>query len=135
MNTNDEKILNLKKQVDDRRKGLGVKRQFAPVTSCSIELYGQRYNLNVSSKDTLNFLLVLLHSLEMSQDDLDFSDPVLISGFTIQDWISDIKSKLDVLARRDKEAQLKELEKKLDALLSADKKTELELDSIAELLK
>jgi hypothetical protein len=43
--------------------------------------------------------------------------------------------KLNVIAQKAEEDNLKALEKKLSTLLSEDKKTEMELDSIANLLK
>ena len=46
-----------------------------------------------------------------------------------------MKARLEVIATKREENNLKAMETKLDKLLSEDKKTELELDSIAELLK
>lgn len=135
MNQNDEKILSLKKLIEERKKELGEKRKFAPITSCSIELDGQRYNLNTLARGGLNLILVKLRSYEMAAEDLDLPDMIYISGFTTRDWIADIQAKLEILSRKAKEAQLKELEDKLNTMLSEDKRTELELDSIAALLK
>jgi hypothetical protein len=58
-----------------------------------------------------------------------------ISGYSINDWMTDIKLKLDILSQKEEENSLKALESKLAALLSNDKKTELELSSIEKLLK
>jgi hypothetical protein len=66
-------------------------------------------------------------------NDLGVSE-FLMDGYTIQEWISDIKSKLEVLAQKNEESNLRMLESKLSMLLSEDKKTELELDAIANLL-
>ena len=69
----------------------------------------------------------------MAADDLGISD-LELSGYSIDDWISDIKNKMEVLNVKNEIANLKKMEAKLDKLLSEDKKTELELDDIAALL-
>jgi len=37
-NTNDEKIMLLKSQIAEKKKGLKTKKKFSPLTNCSIEL-------------------------------------------------------------------------------------------------
>ncbi len=134
MSKNDEKILELKKIIEQRKQELGEKKPFAPVTSCSIDLDGTRYNIHtINDLGSLDFLLVKLHALEMSAKDLGVK--INISGFPLEDWLTDLCAKGEALYRKQKEAELKALEKKLDTLLSADKRTELEIDSIADLLK
>ena len=58
-----------------------------------------------------------------------------IAGYNIEEWIADIKSKIEIFEYKKKESELKVLEAKLDKMLSDEKKTELELDEIAALLK
>lgn len=78
--------------------------------------------------------MVRLNSYRMSAADLGL-DKFEISGYDLNDWITDVKARLEVIATKIEENNLKAMEAKLDKLLSEDKKTELELDSIAELLK
>ena len=132
MSKNDDTIIALKEQLKKKNEELGKKIRFAPITSCSIELDGVRYNLHTMNVDSLNFLLVKLRSLEMAADDLGVS--VQVSGFNIKDWIVDILAKINVINRGEKEKELKVLENKLNTMLSADKQTELELEKIAALL-
>ena len=135
MSTNDEKILILKKKIDERKAALGKAERFAPITSCSLEYGGTRYNLHVQDTNTLYYLLCSLRSLEMAAEDLDIPVNLVISGFPVADWITDIKGKLAIVERKANEDMLKKLEAQLDKLLSADKRTELEIDEIAKLLK
>jgi len=132
MSKNDDTILALKEQLKKKNDELGKKIRFAPITSCSIELDGVRYNLHTMNVDSLTFLLVKLHALEKAADDLGVS--VQISGFNIKDWIVDILAKINIINRGEKEKELKVLENKLNTMLSADKQTELELEKIAALL-
>lgn len=136
MSKNDEKILALKKTIEKRKEELGKKEPFAPLTSCSLDFEGTRYNLHaINDMNTLAYIMCKLHALEMAATDLEIDSSMLVlSGFSVSDWMHDLKAKTALVKRQTKENELKAFEKKLDALLSADKKTELEIDSIAELL-
>lgn len=132
---NDSKILGLKAQILEKKKQLKDTKTFSPVTNCSIELDGARYNIQATPKEQLIFILVKLNSYIKSYEDLAINDCFVVSGYLVSDWISDIKSKLSILSRKDEEKKLKDMESTLDKLLSDEKKTELELDNIASMLK
>ena len=135
MTKNDDRILELKKQIEFKKKELTANKvRFTPETNCILELEGIKYNLNVCTDDALVLLMVRLHMYEMAAKDLKVMPPVF-SGYPIELWISDIKSKLAVANLKREGNELKKLEAKLDRLLSEDKKTELEINEIAELLK
>jgi hypothetical protein len=129
---NDKKILALRNKIQEKKDKIG-KTRFVPVTNCSIELDGTRHNLQVLNNEQLTYMLIRLNALRLSMEDLGIKI-CNISGYTVQDWITDIKMKLEVLAQKTEENSLKALEIKLSTLLSEDKKTELELTSIADLL-
>lgn len=135
MSKNDDRILELKKQIEIKKKAVSVKKiRFIPKTNCVLNMDGITINLNVCSDDALVLLLIRLNSYLMSAVDLGMSD-FEISGYSITAWIKDIKSKLEVSSLKKEETDLKKMESKLDKLLSDDKKTELEIDEIANLLK
>lgn len=136
MSKNDDRILELKKQIEAKKTELlNTKKKFTPETNCILELDGDgiKYNLNVLNTYQLTLLLIKLNAYQMSIKDLKISSP-LFSGYTIDLWISDVKNKIEVLGLKQKEMELKSAESKLDKLLSDEKKTELELDEIAGLL-
>ena len=135
MSKNDDRILELKKQIEDKRKVISEKKiRFVPETNCILNMDGMTINLNLCSDDALVLLLIRLNSYLMSAVDLGMSD-FEISGYSVTAWIKDIKRKLEVSGLKREEADLKKMESKLDKLLSDDKKTELEIDEIANLLK
>lgn len=134
-NVNDEKIMELKSQIKEKKAKLKNKKKFVPITNCSIEIDGIRYNLQVLSKEQLISLLVKLNIYQMSAADLDLLDEYKISGFEVIDWITDIKSKLEIVSYKEEENKLQDLENKLHTLLSTDKKVELEIDAIKSMLK
>jgi hypothetical protein len=133
---NDKKILALRAKIEEKKNKI-EKTKFVPITNCSIELDGIRHNIQVLSKDQLTFLLIKLNSYFLSMIDLESNYKTVscnISGYSIKEWLTDIKLKLDVLSQKNEEANLKALENKLNTLLSEDKKTEIELESIAKTL-
>lgn len=130
---NDERVLQLKKIIDEKKSELKAIKRFAPVTNCVLDLDNQKYNLNVLQPNDLKLLLVKLNMYLMSANDLDIS--LELSGYNVAEWMADIKSKIEIFEHKTKEAELKALESKLDKMLSDEKKTELELDEIAALLQ
>lgn len=135
MSKNDDRILELKKQIEAKKKIISEKKvRFIPETNCVLNMDEMTINLNVCSDDALVLLLIRLNSYLMSAVDLEMSD-FEISGYSVTDWIKDIKSKLEVSSLKKEETDLKKMESKLDKLLSDDKKTEIEIDEIANLLK
>lgn len=135
MKNNDEKILELKKQIEEKKKKVGKSQKFTPVTNCSIEVDGTRININVLGKEQLVSLMVRLNSYAISAKELEVLDDYNIGGFNVMDWIKDLKSKLEFINRKDEEQKLKMMESKLDLLLSNEKKVELEIGEIESMLK
>ena len=126
--TNDKKIMELKKQIEGKKIKLGKSQKFSPITNCSIEVDGVRVNIQVLNKEQLTYLLVKLNSYAKSAKELEID--FVISGYHVVDWITDIKSKLDFVSRKEEENKLKVMESKLHQLLSNEKKVELEIDEI-----
>lgn len=135
MSKNDEKILILKKQIEEKKEELKNVTKFNPITNCSIELDNVRYNLNTLTKEQLILLLVKLSTYALSAIDLGINgEDFNISGYKVDEWIEDIKSKLENLNQRNEQSKLKQLESKLTKMLSEEKKTELEIEEIENLL-
>lgn len=132
MSKNDERVLQLKEIIDKKKAELKTTKRFAPLTNCVLDLEGQKYNLNVLHLNDLRLLLVRLNMYLISSKDLNIN--LEFAGYNIVEWITDIKSKIEVFEHKKKESELKALEAKLDKMLSDEKKTELELDEITALL-
>ncbi len=129
---NDTAILQLKKEILEKRKALSTISKFSPVTNCSIIVDKERYNIQTVSKEVAMHLLVLLNSYRVSAEELGLSENYKISGFTTKDWIIDLKDKLIDINRKIEDIKLKAMEKRLHELLSTDKKAELEIKEIME---
>lgn len=134
-NSNDQRILIIKKQIAEKKEKLGKNVRFNPVTNCSIEIDGDRNNIQVLAKEQLISLMVKLNAYLMSAKALGVAEEYLVGGYSPVDWIADIQSRIDILSRKNEENQLKAMEDKLSKLLSEGKKVELEIDEIESLLK
>ena len=135
-NKNDDRILQLRKQIQEKREKIGKIGRFTPVTNCILELDGIKFNLNVLDEEKLLQLLVKLNSYLISAKQLqDVAKDLKYSGYTLEEWITDISAKLKILSKKDEEKSLVAMEAKLEKLLSDEKQVELEIDAIADLLK
>ena len=130
---NDERIMQLKQQIEVKRKELANQTgRFTPITNCLLVIDKVTYNLHVESSE---LLLLKVNMMAMSAKDLGLDiSKVIISGYSLADWLDDIKNYMKVQSYKDEKRKLERLEKQLDALLSDDKRTELEIDSIAALI-
>ncbi len=131
---NDERIMQLKQQIEKKRNELTEHNsKFVPITNCLLVLDKVTYNLHVESSE---MLLIKLNMIAMSAKDLDIdTSKLIISGYSLNDWITDVKSNLEVQRYKKEKSDLNALEKKLTALLSEDKQTELEIDRLAAFLE
>ena len=136
MNKNDDRILVLKKQIEEKKKELGKQPRFSPVTTCMFNYNGNRINIHtLTSVNEINAMLVHFNIYVMSAENLGIDcAEVCFDGFSVVDWMEDLNAKKAVVEYNEKKTQLNALEKKLDKLLSDDKKTELEIDAIADLI-
>lgn len=90
MSKNDDRILELKKQIETKKKSISEKKiRFIPETNCVLNMDGMTINLNVCSDDALLLLLIRLNSYLMSAKDLNMVD-FEISGYSVTAWIKDI---------------------------------------------
>ena len=132
---NDEKIIKLKQQIEEKRTKLGNLKRFTPITNCILELDGITTNIQILPKEKLALLLVKLNLYKMSMENLNMSlDEIIINGYNIGDWMSDILTKIDIISYKEEEQKIKTMENKLVELLSKEKKTELAIDEIEKML-
>jgi hypothetical protein len=132
MNTaNDEKILGLTKKITDKKASLKATERLVPTTNCSIELDGQRYNILTLAKEQIISLLVKLNSYKISAEQLGVLEDYIISGYSVENWITDLRTRLAVVDRKTELERLAKLERELKDLLSNEKKVELTIEELA----
>ena len=135
--TNDDKIIKLKETIAKKKADLGREPKFTPLTSCMLKVdLGINTNIHtMQSLDSVNNALMMLGLYELAAKGMDIStSEVMINGFTLESWITDLKSKREQILYRKNRKELDELESKLDGLMSEKKKTELAIDDIEKML-
>lgn len=132
---NDDRIMQLKEQIEKKREELAISNtsRFIPITNCLLVIDKTTYNLHVDSSE---LLLIKLNSMRLSAKDLGIDiNKLMISGYSLDNWITDVKNNLSIQNYRTEKKKLDSLEKQLTALLSDDKQTELQIDQLAALLQ
>ena len=133
MNKNDTRNEALVKQIEQKEKAL-VKPNIQLKTNCSLNLFGATKNLNVCNLENLTLLKVQLNMLAMSAKDMGMpADEIMIGGFSITDWMSDIDVKMELCKYNEAKTSLNRMKEKLNKLLSEDRRTEMALDGIEEM--
>ena len=137
VNKNDNRILELKKKIEQERATLKESNsRFQPITSCILEFAGQKYNLNAMSANDLLLLLSLLSVIEQANteiaEEMQFIKPATVNGYLLAEWIVDVRKKLDQVLYREKKAKLDKLEKQLTDLLTGETQTKLKVDNLED---
>lgn len=137
-NSSDTLILQLKEKINKQQIELDSISKPNWKTNCSITVDGIRHNLHVIDVDkcvdvAAYVLGTFNHKLEAISF-LEVKTHPLLQGYKSSDWLHDLKLRVDILRKREKEQELKQLNADLDELLSHDKKVELRLAKIAESL-
>ena len=114
---------NIKEELDKLRSD---EKRLTPVTNMNLELFNTRYNLHVTSLNNLDFLYNFLKV---------FPDNVVIGGFTVKEWITDIRTTITNLNNRNRINELESALQSLDKLYSEEARTQKEFDNILSILK
>lgn len=127
---NDNKIMELRRQITEKKSLISKDKRMAPVTNCYIELDGVKTNIQTLNKNQLLLMAVKLNSYIMSAKNLEIDERIMISGYSIEDWAEDIRSLVLNINAKVEATNLSAMESRLSKLLSDGKKTELEIGEI-----
>jgi signal recognition particle subunit SEC65 len=141
-NTNDQKIEQMKKVLNEKRLALG-KRPRAQWNTNGIFNFGcegKHFNLNTvvdlsRMARALAYMRNETRNIEEAAKDLGFTpDPVLFGNWTVDEWESDFRTRVAVVQWEKRNKELQAIEKKLNALMSEDARTANELADLEKLL-
>lgn len=107
-----------------------------------VSFNGERINLQAAEESTLiavtGEIMIRENSygnglimLDLPEENYKFK----VQGFTVLEWINDIKARITKINITKEKKKLAELELRLKSLMSEDKRTELALKEIQEMLK
>lgn len=138
--SNDAKIQEYRSLVESKREQLGQKPKMAYITNALIPLNdNDRINLNTLSTeeacvDVTRSLLMRRSFDKLANRLLGTNVESKIGGFTVHEWIKDIKLRVQAILWEKKKKQLTAMDTKLKALMSDDAKTADAIKDIASLL-
>lgn len=133
----DQKVQGLMEQVKKQRKELGDISKPHWITSCRIKLPGLDNAINIQVEQNTTSLASAIGTLKRMADDikavekeLGVSVPAVLDNYQIEDWITDIKLRINIINKQAKQKKLANMEKKLKPLLSEDQRREMALAEI-----
>lgn len=132
----DKKVLDLMKKV--KAKKALIKELSKPqwTTTCSLQLPGwERLNIQVEQdigKLGLAFgtLRMLEESLKIASRELDSRVEAKWQNYPVQDWLSDIKQRVQIIGINEEKKRLATMEAKLDTLTSPEQRRAIELEKL-----
>lgn len=141
MTKNDTRIMNLKADIQKRKETLTLSPvTFRPETNCILKLDGKNINLHACDEEKLLSLAIdlncrLISAASLPAPFIPETDPekIMINGFSIKSWMSDIYNLMQSEKYEKEIRKLNGLERELGTLLSEDVKTGLRLDEIEKL--
>lgn len=133
--SNDAEIKKYRQAVDVKRKELGIKPKLAYTTNALLDLDGERVNLNTLMNDeqcvfVTGKILGAVDIIKRANDTLGTDVTLRFGDFTAEQWIGDIKLRVQLLTWEAKKKKLTAMDKKLSLLMSDDAKT---ADAIADI--
>lgn len=140
----DQIVIDLLNKVKEKRQILEKKQKAKWVTSCTIGYNPSSVadRINIQTVTDINILVdicAFLQSKEQAfnraretlQVDVEFS----YMGYSVQDWITDLKTRIDFISINAEKKELAALEARIDKLVTNDQRREIELEEILKLVK
>jgi len=143
--TTDNKTLELLKEVNRRKKEIASAEKPQYITNCNFSYTENGANvINVHVEANVrNLIAIAAFLLERSKlyDEaatalgVQEPPPFTWAGFTVKDWMSDLRMRLTKVQIAAKRKSLEELEERLNKIVSPELRAQMELDAISEALK
>lgn len=134
---NDDNVLLLQEKIQNKEESLKkLSTSFAPKTNL---IFGKR-NLNVAKEaDLLEITRDLIMAQKVDEEikskDFGFNEEYFkIHGYSIDDWLHDVRKKMESIRIMEEKQKLSKLKAELKDYLSDEKRIELELDRISRLI-
>lgn len=131
MSSNDKQIEEYRVAVEKKRTELGEQPRPSYLTNQLLQLDpndNKKLNLNLVNNETHCVEVVRQITIQSMAHDkanelLGTSIPFVIGGYTVEQWVGDVKARLELINWKAEKVKLDAMDKKLAALLSDDAKT------------
>ena len=135
----DEKTLALIGEVKKRKEEIAKLEKPQWKTNCTFSFSGFREPVNIHVEadirkliDIAGFLIAREQAYIEAAKQLQVeSPPFEWTGFSVKDWLEDIKTRIDKLQIQSKKKKLETLENRLNKIVSPELRAQMELDAIA----
>lgn len=134
----DKLVLDLLNKVDAKRKQIGAAERPQWITTCAFR-YDTNSNaiINIQTVKEISDLVEIFAflenkktSIENAAKQLGVTVPSKHLGFSIEEWQSDIKCRINGLQIKAKRDELASLEARVNALVSPEQRREIELQKL-----
>lgn len=140
----DAKTLELIKEVNRQKKEIASAEKPQYITNCNFSYTENGANIiNIHVEADVKNLIKIAAFLSMQEK--AYADAAKVLGvdsppftwgaFTVKDWISDLRMRLNKLQIASKRKKLETLETRLNSIISPELRAQMELEAIAEELK
>lgn len=143
----DTLVLQLLQTVEEKKKQIGNAERPSWKTNCSFgfDSHNPNNRINIQTIRDLDVLVTIhahLNSLylnyQRSLGDLNIDEseaPFVYLGYSLDDWLSDVQTRINALRIKLKKEELTKLEARVNALVSPEQRREIELKQLMEDLK
>lgn len=139
----DQIVLDLLKKVEEKKQQIGNAERPSWITNCSFGFdpnTNARINIQVVRDleqlvDIHAFLSTKYESFQASLKDLKLTEkevPFKYLGFTFEQWVSDIETRINGLRIKAKKDELTALEARVNALVSPEQRRAIELEKLVK---
>ena len=141
-NERDKQVQELFKVVQEKKTAIAKAEKPNWETNCAFRYNKESsFSTNIQVCSDAEELVVILALLIEKRNSFDEAQKILGTsfgfkwfGFSFENWVSDIKTRIDKIEITKKKKELELLESRLDKLVSPELKTQMELEEITKLL-
>lgn len=137
--TTDERVLILLRLAQKKKANINITEKAQWLTNCSLSIGSDRINLHVEAD--ISKLIEFYGALKVAKENFDAAAKELNipkvykhQGYKAEDWMADIKTRINKIKLKDEKLELETIEAKLEKLISPGKRAELELEAIEKIL-
>jgi hypothetical protein len=144
----DKAVLQLLTKVREKKEAIkGAQKKPQWKTNCSLSLIDSRYTsvqdrLNIQTVRDTDRLIEVGAFLLRRHADMDHAATLLgikydslYMGYSIEDWTTDLKTRVAMLKLEEQKKELEILNKRVDKLVTPEQRREMELLELQEILK
>lgn len=140
-NSVDQQVMALLQKVRQKKEAISTHKRPPWKTNCSYPTVdNQRINIQTIRDvdkllDIAAGILIDIEYKQRAANKLSLEFDQTINGYTAEDWLEDIQTRVNMLKIDREKIEIQELDKRINKLVSFEQRREMELRELQELLK